>query len=206
MKANAEQKTALMWFCILFVLFLLTSCGTFKKTHTKSSSKVSTERTVVASDSTLVSNNETKEVSEINGPIAKESYISLMTADSLTNARINEALRNFRIYDRSGGNSFKASYDTETMQLLLQAFIQQTENKTSEKISDTNTSTNKSEASEKTLEQQLDEYIEKKTIPWWVYAIGIFLLRNHILAAVGFFIPGIRQVKTFSDLFKKTTS
>lgn len=205
MKANIEQKTALMWFCILFVLMLLTSCGTFKKKHTKNSSKVSSERTIVASDSTLVSNNETKEVSEISGPIAKESYISLMTADSLTNARINEALRNFRIYDRSGGNSFKASYDTETMQLLLQAFIQQTENKTSEKISDTNTSTNKSETSEKTFEQKLDEYIEKKTIPWWLYAIGVFLLRNHILAVIGFFIPGIRQVKTINDLFKKSS-
>lgn len=201
-----EQKTALAWFCIAIVLIMLTSCSAFKKTQKKTERTVSTERTAVTQDSTFVSKNETKEVKQINGPIEKQSYISLMTADSLANARINEALRNFKFYDRSGGNSLKGSYDPETMLLELKAFIAETQNKDLQTNTDTSVGTNKKESSEKTLEQQLDEYIEKKTIPWWVYAIGLFLLRNHILAIVGFFIPGVRQVKTINDLFKKTIS
>lgn len=52
------------------------------------------------------------------------------------------------------------------------------------------------------VEQNVNEYIEKIKIPWWVYGAVAFLLRRDIFSILRFFIPGIRRVKTFKDLFK----
>lgn len=179
----------------------MTSCGTLKKKQIKTSDTKTTEVVQTTSDSSNVVKEETKVVTEVSQPIEKENYISLMTADSLTNIKINEALRNFRYYDRSGGNSVKASYDPKSMQLLIQAFIAQTENKASEKNLDTKINTNKESSSEKTFEQNVDEYLEKIKIPWWIYAGLAFLFKNQIISTIGFFIPGIHRVKTARDLF-----
>jgi hypothetical protein len=191
---------------LFLVLFSLVGCATFKSKRDKTTDTKLTEKTETVSDSSSIKTTDTKTEVETVAPIEKETGISLRTADSIANRRINEALRNFRFVDRSGGNSVAARYDEKTMQLFIEAFVAQTKNSSQQTTSESETSTNKETDSEKSFEQQIDEYLEKQKIPWWVYGIALFFLRRDIVSIVGFFVPGVRSVQTFRDLFKSKSS
>lgn len=164
----------LMLIAVLSICVLsLQSCGTSKESVSKSQTK-QTELTETKKDSS--------QVIERNKAINNEYSIPLRTADSLTNERIRQALSNFKAGAKSGSNSTNIRFDEDLLALKIASKIGETESKTTNTNTDTNTETS--------FEQQTDEYIEKKikSIPWWIYAIGIF-----------YFAPGI--ISRFQMIF-----
>lgn len=182
---------------IIFALFL-TSCLSTKKTI-KNFEKQK-EKIEIKKDSIQKVSEKKSEKIEVSNPISKKNSISLKTADSLTNAKINKALRNFSYKDKSGKNTVSARYDEKTMQLILEAFISGSQNKTTENTLDTETNTNTETTSEKKFEKNVEKYIKKIVIPWWGYLILIFLFRKTIFSILAFFLPQIRGIKTLTDL------
>lgn len=201
---NLKYKS-LVFIIIAIFFLLLNSCLGSKKTSEISS--VIKERIEIEKlkDSIKTIIEKSKEIKETNAPIDKENFVSFKTADSLTNQRINDALRGFYFSEKSGGNSYSAKYDEATMQLIFKAFIAQTENNSKESSIDTNTSTNTDTKSEKSFEEQTDEYIYKKItkMPWWGWVIIAWFLRNQIIAFIGIFVPGVKRIKSIHDLLNQ---
>lgn len=205
MKATNKHIGLILWYGMLIALLLCSSCGPIKK----SVKNKNTKETLVQQfdkDSVNTKTQLTKETKIVSAPIEKTTGISLRTADSITNKRINEALRYFKFSDQSGNNKVSASYDEKTMQLLINAFVAQSIDKSKETDTSSEVNTNRNTRVEKTFEENVDEYIKKIKVPWWIYAIAVYLLRHHILALVGFFVPGIRQVKSINDLLNTKQS
>jgi len=159
---------------------LASSCTTTKKT-TETSSK--TKKSVLTETKTDSTN-----VIKKNQKIDNEYTIPLRTADSLTNARIREALRNFQAGARSGNNSTNVVFDEDALAFKIASIVGET---TSEKTT-TNTDTN----TEKSFEQKTDEYIEKKIkrIPWWFYALIGFWFLPQIIERLQFIINPLSAI------------
>jgi hypothetical protein len=192
------MKKPILFFIAIWILFFATSCSVFnlgkKKQSEKETTSKNSEISDVKKDSTNVIFKDKKEVTEKTSPIQKSNSVSLKTADSLTNVKINQALKNFRFYDRSGGNSVSAKYDEKTMQLLIEAFVAGTVNKETNTDSEQKTATNQTSISEKTTEEIIEETSSTviKMLPWWVWLIGVVYFAPIIIDRVGFLISPLK--------------
>jgi len=190
-------------FAIAFFILFFTSCSVFnlgkKKQEQKERTTKTTELSEVKKDSSNIKNVNVSETKKETLPIDKRSSISLQTADSIANKRINEALRNFKITDRSGGNSFSAKYDEATMRLIFDAYIEGTKSIEKETNTDQLINTNTESKTDKTFEEEVSEKSKKviKMIPLWIW----------VVVGVWFFPQILSRLKTvfnpLSKLFKK---
>ena len=182
------MKQKLTFIIAIWILFFATSCGVFnlgKKTKLeKETTTKITDFRAIKKDSTSTVVKEVQQKEQTIAPIQKSNSISLKTADSLTNIKINQALRNFKFYDRSGGNSVTAKYDEKTMQLLIEAFVAGTSNKDTKTNTDTNTNTNNETTTDTSLEQTVEETSRTiiKMIPLWVWLIAAVWFLPQILS------------------------
>ncbi len=178
---------------LLFLVVITTSCLGSKKVLESNKETNTKEKTEVKKDSVsnTTTNAEIKDRIVINVPETDNTELMEM---------FNSLLHRLNTSKTSGSNSYQMRYDEETKQLIADIKVAATKFQDTKVTSDT--------TKEKSFEEKTDDYISKKikTIPWWLYGIAAFLMRKHILAILSFFIPGIRQVKTINDLFKKTTS
>ena len=187
-------------FCIAFFILFFTSCSVFnlgkKKQEEKERTTKTTELSEVKKDSSNIKKVNVSETKKETLPIDKSSSISLQTADSIANKRINEALRNFKITDRSGGNSFSAKYDEVTMRLVFDAYIEGTRSTEKETNTDQLINTNTESKTDKTFEEEVSEKSERviKMIPLWIWIVaGIFFLPT-IINRVMFIINPLKGV------------
>lgn len=163
---------------IIGIAVAITACsclGTKKVTETNSKT-VQTESLSHISDK--------QETTAVNRAINENTGISLKTGDSLVDARIRQALRNFNFQKSSGTNSTSVRFDDATMSLLLANIIGETADKSVKEVDRKET--------ERSFEQETDSYIFKKMsqIPWWVYVIaGLYFLPKIIDVAKIIFIP-----------------
>ena len=163
-------------FLVLF-LILFTSCGIFnlgKKTESeKERTTITTEKTDLKKDSTNLKKVNIFESQKETKSIDKSSSISLKTADSIANKRINEALRNFKVTDRSGQNTFSAKYDENTMRLIFDAYIEGTKSVNKETNTDQLINTSTEITTGKTFEDKVSEKSKKviKMIPLWLWVV-----------------------------------
>lgn len=158
---------------VILLCFLLTGCLGTKKTTEKSQTTTQKEQSSEVKESTKETNT--------NRAINENFGISLKTGDSLVNARIRQALRDFKYSNSSGANSTELRFDEESMALLIANIIGETK--------DEKELTNNSLVVQKTFEQTTDEYIKTKIsqIPWWGYVIVGLLVVPKLIEGFGFF-------------------
>ncbi len=174
----------------ILIIILFTSCGLSKKT-VKSSTSKETEKTEILSDSI------SKET--INKGIDDSATIKIQQSDTgdrdfdlAVNQTVTNILRSINFQKTSGDNSYRAYYDEKLE--ALQFRVQLGETKNSEVASSNSTLV------QKTLTEQFSELIKKTIIPWWIYAIAIFLLRKQIFGFIAFIYPPVRGLKTLKDI------
>ena len=156
---------------LLLTALLVIGCMGTKSISDKSIVTKSTENTDVKHD--------TQKETQINKGIDARQGISLKTGDSLVNARIREALRNFNYSNKSGSNSTDVKFDEASMALLIANIVGETK--------DTKETDTKSTTIEKTFEEQTDEYLNKKIVamPWWIWVIGALFLLPKVIEIFG---------------------
>ncbi len=120
--------------------------------------------------------------------------IEVPVSDPEIDAKIDEILSKLNMSKSSGDNSYRFYYDSKLRELRAEFEIGET--KDSEIIKSEET------ISEKSLTEKTEEYISKKikTLPWWIWLIGIWLIRKHIINIIGIFVPGVKGIKTVQDL------
>lgn len=173
------------FFFLLFSVLLLTSCLATKKSTQTEIQKVSEKNIYKRFDSIMQERIKEFKTKEVSKPISKNTFISLKTADSVANKKINEVLRNFNFKEKSGSNSTSARYNEKTMQLIFDAYVAGSE-KTLEKFSkettiETKEKTDKSTSFYTYFKQ--DVYKKIVTAPWYFWG-GVFL----------FFLPKITSL------------
>lgn len=171
---------------LILILFTFCSCLGTKKTTEKTSDKVSTEKVETSSDSTST------EV--VNKAINDTVKIQVPVSDPEVDAKVDEILRRLNSSKSSGDNSYRFYYDEKLRELRAEFEVGQTSDKVVEK-SDTSTV-------EKTFEEKIAESSKKvvKMLPWWAWLLAAWLLRKQIIDIIALFVPGIRGIKSLSDL------
>lgn len=168
-------KIGIIAFAFLLLL-LFSSCGTQKKIQT-------TEKTTTSKVETSTDKNNKVETSE---EIKDRIIVNVPeSSNEATMKMVDAVLKQLNTSKVSGNNSYASKYNEETRQLVIDYIVGETQNKTNETVSNTKT--------ELTFDQQVDSYIKKKVIPWWMYAIAIFLLWPHIKWILNL-IPGVGQI------------
>ena len=200
------KKIILLLFIVLF-----SSCLGTKKVIKTTKKEVTEESLMSRIDSLFkLKEKEFKSVKK-SKPIKKVNSISLKTADSIANKKINEALRNFRYTEKSGKNTLNAFYDEKTIQLILKAYIEGSKSVKTESSKETESSLNKETESSSNKETEWSEEIYKRitTLPWWSYiAIYFLFLDRKITYILGEFIPflsGKNSILSIISLFFKKT-
>lgn len=190
-KAESKQKNSqrkdyekiIINNCFIFFYYRMPQ---HKKTAEKTSDTKTTEFQSVVNDSIQ------KET--INQGIDDTVTVEVPVSDPMLDAKIDEILSKLNTSKKSGSNSYKVKYDPDTNTLTQEATIGET--KDSEIIS------NKENTTEKSFEQTVTENTKKviKMIPWWGWAILVWIMRKHIINIIAIFIPGVREIKTINDL------
>lgn len=184
--------------CLFFSVLLLTSClGTKEITQTeeKSVSEINLYKRFDSIMQERIKEFKTKETSK---PITKNNAISLKTADSVANRKINEVLRNFNFREKSGSNSISARYNEKTMQLIFDAYVAGSE-KTLEKFSkETNLETNKTSDKNTSFYISFKKDVYRKVIafPWYYWLIGFLIFAPKILSLISPHIAFIKSMYT----------
>lgn len=176
-------------FSLMFLAFVLTSCGAFKTIkEDKQKSSVVENKTTTRDSSNVV---------ERNRPINDQVLIPISQSDDPeVNKKLDEVLSKLNQEKSSGQNGYKIVYDPELKNLLLEMKVAQTEDKF--------VSTNKEVNFEKSIENIIEKYTKKIRIPtWWIIVGLVVIFRKTIFKIILFFVPGLVQIKSFSDLFKK---
>lgn len=187
------------------ILLCLFSCGTHKVIQKENNSIERLEQIKLKKDSIIKNTKTTNAKTEVSGEINKYSQISLQTADSIANKRINEALKNFKYSETSGKNKTKAYYDSKTMQLIIEAFVSKSENTIKEVENNQELETNTIKETTKEEAIKIDKYFYKKikSMPLWVWIIVYFVfLDQKVVYILGNFIPQLKGAKTILSLFK----
>jgi hypothetical protein len=165
------------------------SCRSIKSTSEKNTATSKTDKKEVRNDSisNTLTNAEIKDRIVINVPETDNSELMEM---------FNSLLHRLNTSKTSGGNSYQMRYDEGTRQLIADIKVAAT------KFQDTKVTSDR--LIETTFEEKTDAYFTKKikAIPWWFYAIAVYLLRSHVINFLSFFIPGIKNIKTLRDLLK----
>lgn len=171
------------------IIIALSSCAVLKKDKTTTTKQ--TEKTEIVTD-TISKETISKKINDS----ATFKIPEVSTGDAEYDRRVNEgvinALRGFNFQKTSGDNSYRFYYDEQLKALRAEIQVGETRNK--------EIATNKEASSEKTFEQSVKEYIKKIVIPWWIYAIAIFMLRKQIFGILAFIYPPIRGLKTLRDI------
>jgi hypothetical protein len=165
---------------LFFMILCTTSCLGSKKVTEKSSE--TTEKTEVTQDSTtkIDTSGEIKDTIIVNVPETDNEEVRLM---------FETMLRQLNTSKSSGSNSYTSRYDKETNQLMIEYIIGQTQNK--------EVSSEKDTKIEKSFEESIDEYVKKFVIPWWMYAIVVFMLRKEIFWVISKLFPGLSFLPRF---------
>ena len=172
---------------IIFITFMLTSCLGTKKIFDKNTNTKSTETTETIKDST------SNKITSL--PIKDKLVINVPKSDNKEVMAMFEVLmKQLNTSKSSGSNSYVSRYDSENNRLIIEYLIASTQN--------SKTVVNNDSKIEKSFEEQTDEYVSKKitALPWWAYLIGVWLLRSHIIGIISVFVPGVRNIKSISDL------
>lgn len=189
-----------MRFLILFIfsIILLTSClGTKKiiQTEDKTFSETNLYKRFDSIMQERIKEFKTKETSK---PISKNNSISLKTADSVANKKINEVLRNFNFKEKSGSNSISARYNEKTMQLIFDAYVAGSENMI-ERFSK-ETKLEKIETSDKNTSfyNSFKKDVYKKVIsfPWYYWLVACLVFAPKIINILNPHISFIKQLYT----------
>ncbi|WP_028890877.1 hypothetical protein [Tenacibaculum sp. 47A_GOM-205m] len=176
---------------LVLVVLLFTSCLGSKKIAENSTIKKQTEIKEVKKDSS--------NVIEKNGAIQDKVITPVAsTGNEETDKKIDEILSKLNTTKKSGSNSYRQYYDTETRQLITDFLVAQT---LSQK-----TVTNNESTSETTLEEQINSYVYKRitTMPWYLWLLIYFLLLDtKVVAILANFIPGLKGATSILALFKR---
>jgi len=178
---------------LYFVLALLFSgcLGTKKVTESKKETKT-VENTVAKKDSV--------KTVETNAKIDDAIVTVVPETNPELDAKIDDILSKLNTKKRSGSNNYSFYYDRLKRELTAEFEVGETQN--------SNVVTNDSTVVEKTFEEKTDDYIYKKitALPWWAYLVVAYLLRSQLIGLVGFFMPGVRNIKSIKGFTKKPDS
>jgi len=174
---------------ILIILLTLNGCGITKRN--KSDNTTIKEKIEKNKDSSnIVENNKAiKDKAIINVP---KSSTDNKDFDKAVNEGVSNVLRSINFQKSSGDNNYKFYYDEKLRQLRAEFEIGATQSK--------ETITNESNEKQYSVVREVEEYIKKIVIPWWIYAIAIFLLRKQIISLIGIFIPAVKGIESIKDL------
>lgn len=178
---------------LLLLSLLLSSCLGMRKTTERKETRTEESSEVV--NTARVRDSVSKTV--VNQAIDNEYEIPLQTTDSLVNARIREALRNFKAGARSGGNSTRIVFDEEAMAFKIAALIGPTMDE-EVAVSDTSAATT---VTDKKVVETSEEKIKKviSVIPWWGWAVLLWLGRKQVLGLFELFWPPLK----LTNIYKK---
>ena len=174
---------------LIVLTLLLTSCGVTKRT--KSESIATSEKVEKIKDSSAVVEN--------NKAISDEATIAIPesnTGDAELDRRVNQgvinALKGINFQKSSGDNGYRIYYDEQLRALRAEVDIAATQNK--------ETTTNESSKEQYSVVSELKEEIKKIRVPWWAYALLVFVFRKQIIGLVGLFFPAVKGINSIQDL------
>lgn len=176
---------------LIVLILTLTGCFGSKKVTEKTITTKQTEKIEIKKDSSKIVNT--------NKAIKDKVITSVPSVTPEIDALVDEVLSKLNTSKSSGSNSYNQKYNKDTREIVTDIEIGETQ--------DVAINTNMETAIEKSFEQKIDEYIFKKikVMPWYIYGLLIFLFRNQLIGLLSFFFPGIKAIKTFTDLRKKFT-
>lgn len=176
---------------IIFFIFLLFSCSTFKSVSKKEAETFKESKLKEISDSI--------NTSYINKSIEDKTHLKVTkskTKDSVFNAAVNEKvdeiLKGIDISKKSGENSYRVWYDLNEKKIKVHVKVGETKSTEVSKTDFKNL--------EKTSIEKIKEEWKKIKIPLWVYLIVVFLFRRQVFSIIGFFFPSIKKIKSFKDV------
>ncbi|RSC96064.1 hypothetical protein [Tenacibaculum singaporense] len=176
---------------LVLVILFFSSCVGSKKIVEESTIKKQTEKKEVKKDSS--------NVIEKNGAIQDKVITPVAsTGNDETDKKIDEILSKLNTTKKSGSNSYRQYYDTETRQLITDFLVAQTQNQ--------KTVTNNESTSETTLEEQINSYVYKRitTMPWYLWVVIYFLLLDtKVVSLLANFIPGLKGATSILAIFKR---
>lgn len=120
----------------------------------------------------------------------------IRTEDPELDKKIDAILSRLNTTKSSGDNSYRFYYDAKLRELKAEFEVAKTQDSSSNTSSDIKI--------EKTFDQQVDEYIKKIVVPWWIYAIGIFLLIKLLLPSLKLLFPILNLLPTNQNTKPKT--
>lgn len=179
---------------VISLCLLLTGCLGMRKTTERNS-----ERTEVRDEAVnTTTDRDSVATTMVNQAIDNEYEIPLHTTDSLVNARIREALRNFRAGARSGGNSTRIVFDEEAMAFKIAALIGPTQDREVEVRNTASATTTTNTEITETSEERVKKVITM--IPWWGWLLLVWILRKHILGALAVFWPPLKALEIYKRI------
>lgn len=168
------------------MIIMLSSCAGKKV--------ISEEKESIKVEKTSSSTKDTASKVEVSKKIDNEYTIPLRTSDSLVNLRIREALKNYSAGTKSGGNSFSIKFDEESLMLKIQAIVDESKKEELVVISDSK----ETEAIEVVSEKNVKKVL--KIIPWWIYAIVVWMLRKQIFSTISTFYPPLKLLNIYKRI------
>lgn len=170
---------------ILYILLILSlsNCTTLKKI-TSTKSKIVDEKEVIK-DSTSITDTSKAIKDEIITNVGT-------TGNRECDEKLIALLEKMNTSKSSGDNSYRLYYDAQLNALRAEFEVGAT--------TSTNTNTNESNIERYSAIEEVEEYIKKVKVPWWAYALLVYIFRNNIIGILSIFFPGIRGIKTLGDL------
>jgi len=162
-------------FFISIFLLAFTSCATLKKDS--ESETTTTSLTEKKKDSV--------KITETSGAIKDQIIVNVPASDNAEVMRLfNEMMGKMNTSKSSGSNSYSSRYDEANKQWVIDFLVAQTKNEATTVKEDSKT--------EETFEQKIDKYVKQIVIPWWIYAIVIFIFAKQIIWFISMFYPPLR--------------
>lgn len=181
---NQKRRIIITIVILLFIIVgSLSSCAIAKKEKSTITTKREFKDKTKDSSSVIKVSEPIKDNITINVPKTDNKEVMDMFVSLMNQMNTSKS---------SGSNSYKSTFDKETMQWMIEFAVAQTENKSIEVKEESN--------EEKSFDSQVDEYVKKIVIPWWMYLIGIILCWPFIKSTL-FLI--FQQLQTFKiNVFK----
>lgn len=176
---NKLPGVLVMLFIFLLFLLSLASCSTLKKeVDSKEINRVEKNSLNVVKSDTI----------QKNRAIDDKIVVNVKTPDEAINAAIRNAFKDFAYSKESGSNSTNMTFDPDQMAFKIANYIGETQDKTSSSNTDT--------SKEVTIEERADRYIERriKSLPWWVYIIGVLYFAPKLIEGISSFINPISTI------------
>lgn len=172
---------------IILLSLLLSSCATLKKTHKENTTTKEVTDTTKDTSSIISNNGEIKDV--ISTTVGS-------TGNHECDEELVKLLNKLNTSKASGNNSYKLYYDAQLNELRAEIAIGATQDK--EVVTTTDT------VKETSVITEIEDYIKKIVVPWWAYALLIYVFRKPILTILRgvlfTFFPAAKGIKTINDL------